>query len=251
MLNVLPARKRARNRATARPPSANGSPINPVATAPRCAATSPLSAPPARMATAISALLSVRARPVRGPKCAAMPLVVLARKATASHPKAKAARHNPRCVARVTALPVALRVKAIASANRPVVPVMVKALLVPRCAVMVSPRKAARVTVNDPRSAPAMDSARPWKAVTASAHRAMPLAMVSVHQDKALRVKAKVLLPARKCVMVGSGHRKAADKLKASAHRHAARKAIARWNNAAKAKAARNARQRNVSKLQG
>ncbi len=151
MPNALPAKKPAQNKAPARPPNANGSPINPVANAPICAAISPLNAPPDRMATVISAQPRVRAKPDRGPKCAGMPLGVLARKATASPLKARAARRNRRCVAKVIARPVALRVKAIASASSLAVPVMVKALLVPRCAGMASPRKAVRVTVNAPK----------------------------------------------------------------------------------------------------
>lgn len=251
MPNALPAKKPARNRQTAHPPNANGSPINPVANAPICAAISPLNAPPARMATAISAQPHAMAKPDHVPSCAGMPPVVLVRKATASPPKARAAHHNPRCVARVTVRPVALRVKAIASASRLAVPVMVKALLVPRYAVMVSPHMATRVTVNVPKSAPEMDSARPWKAVTASVPKAMPHVKVSVRPDKALPVRDKVLLPARRCAMAVSGHRKADGNLKASARRNAAPRAIDQWNHAAKAKVAPNARRWNASKLQG
>lgn len=151
MPNALPAKKPARNKVTARPPSANASPTNPALNAPICAATNPLSAPPARMVTVISAPPYAMAKPVRVPICAAMPLVVLDRKVTGLPPKAKVVRRNRRCVARVTALPVALRAKAIASASNLAVFVMVKSGLAPKCAGMVSPRKAVRVTVNAPR----------------------------------------------------------------------------------------------------
>lgn len=151
MLNGLHARKPARNRQTAHQPSANRRPLNPVANALMCAGNNPVTKLSVRKVTVISALLRAMAKPVRVPKCAVMPLVVLARKAPALPPKAKAVRRNRRCDAKVIARPVALRVKAIASANHPVVPVMVKALLVPRCAAMVSPRRVLPATGNAPR----------------------------------------------------------------------------------------------------
>lgn len=151
MPNALPAKKPARNKVTARPPSVNEKAINPAANARICAAISPLNAPPALTVTAISALPHAMAKPARVPRCGVMPPVALARKVTASLPKAKVVRRNRRCVARVTALPVALRAKAIASASNLAVLVMVKADPAQKCAGMVSPRKAVRVTVNAPR----------------------------------------------------------------------------------------------------
>ncbi len=94
-----------------------------------------------------------------------------------------------------------------------------------------------------------MDSARLRKVVTASALKAMPHVKVSVRPDKALPVRDKVLLPARRCVMAASVHRKADGKLKASARPNAVPRVIARWNRVAKVKAVHNARRWNASNL--
>lgn len=242
MLNALPAKKPARNRLTARPPSANARPINLAANAPICAAISPLNAPPALTVTAIFALPHAMAKPARVPRCGVMPPVAPARKVTALPPKARAAHRNRRCVVTVTALPVALRVKAIASASSLAVLVMVKSGLARKCAGMVSPRKALPAMDNAHRWHLAMASVHRWKVVTASVLKAMRHVMVSVHLDKALPVTVKVLLPSRRCVMADSVPRKADGNLKASARHNAAPRVIVPKVNAVKVKAVRNAR---------
>jgi hypothetical protein len=139
-------------------------------------------------------------------------------------------------------------VKAIALCNLAVL-VMVKADPAQKCAGMVSPRKAVRVTVNAPRWHLAMASVRRWKAVTASVLKAMPRVMVSVRPDKALPVRDKVLLPARRCVMADSVHRKADGNLKASARRNAAPRVIVPMVYVVKVKAVRNARPSSANDL--